>query len=96
MSEIHQQTHSLQAALTEQTKNYLNEMKREDITDLYNMVIEQVEEPLFEAVMDYSKSNQSKAAEILGISRGTFRAKLKKHFDNKYCGSREEKEEKTN
>jgi len=49
MSEIHQQTHSLQAALTEQTKNYLIEMKGEDITDLYNMVIEQVEEPLFEA-----------------------------------------------
>jgi len=39
MSEIHQQTHSLQAALTEQTKSYLNEMKVEDITDLYNKVL---------------------------------------------------------
>lgn len=46
---------------------------------LYDMVLEQVEEPLFEAVMLYSEGNQSRAAEILGINRGTLRKKLKSY-----------------
>ena len=44
---------------------------------LYEMVLGQVEEPLLEAVMRYSEGNQSRAAEILGINRGTLRKKLK-------------------
>jgi Fis family transcriptional regulator len=43
------------------------------------MVLEQVEEPLLEAVMRYSAGNQSRAAEILGINRGTLRKKLKSY-----------------
>ena len=37
----------------------------------------EVEEPLFKAVMDYTQGNQSQAAGILGINRGTLRKKLK-------------------
>ncbi len=47
--------------------------------ELYKMVIEQVENPLFRAVLDYSDGNQSQAAEILGINRGTLRKKLKQY-----------------
>lgn len=46
-------------------------------TDLYRMVLEQVEKPLLERVLDYSGGNQSRAAEVLGINRGTLRKKLK-------------------
>ncbi len=46
-------------------------------TDLYRMVLEQVEKPLLERVLDYSGGNQSRAAEFLGINRGTLRKKLK-------------------
>jgi Fis family transcriptional regulator len=46
---------------------------------LYDLVLEQVEEPLLEAVMRYSHGNQSRAAEILGINRGTLRKKLKSY-----------------
>lgn len=45
--------------------------------DLYDLVLGEVEEPLFRAVMDYTHGNQSQAAGILGINRGTLRKKLK-------------------
>ena len=44
---------------------------------LYDLVLREVEEPLFKAVLDYVESNQSRAADILGINRGTLRKKLK-------------------
>lgn len=45
--------------------------------DLYELVLGEVEEPLFKAVMDFTGGNQSQAACILGINRGTLRKKLK-------------------
>jgi Fis family transcriptional regulator len=45
--------------------------------DLYELVMGEVEEPLFKAVLDYTQGNQSQAAGILGINRGTLRKKLK-------------------
>ena len=44
---------------------------------LYELVMREVEEPLFRAVMDYAEGNQSRAAVILGINRGTLRKKLR-------------------
>jgi Fis family transcriptional regulator len=44
---------------------------------LYELVLREVEEPLFRAVLDYAAWNQSRAADILGINRGTLRKKLK-------------------
>jgi Fis family transcriptional regulator len=45
--------------------------------DLYDLVIGEVERPLFKAVMDFTDGNQSQAAGILGINRGTLRKKLR-------------------
>jgi Fis family transcriptional regulator len=44
---------------------------------LYNLVMREVEEPLLRAVLDYVEGNQCRAADILGINRGTLRKKLK-------------------
>jgi Fis family transcriptional regulator len=44
---------------------------------VYDMVLREVEEPLFRAVLDYAAGNQSRAAVILGINRGTLRKKLR-------------------
>ncbi len=44
---------------------------------LYDLVLREVEEPLFRAVLDYVDGNQSRAAEVLGMNRGTLRKKLR-------------------
>ena len=63
-----------------------------DIIDLHQMVLEQIEPPLLQAVMERYKYNQSRAAKVLGISRGTCRALLIKYFDDQYCGHRQEQD----
>ena len=78
----------LRNTIQDQIHNYLTSMKGEQITDLYEMLMEQVEPPLYQAVMESSKYNQVRAANILGISRGTLRAKLRKYFGDKYVGTR--------
>ena len=46
---------------------------------LYNLVLREIEEPLFRTVLSYSDGNQSRAAGILGINRATLRKKLREH-----------------
>ncbi len=48
-------------------------------SNLYELVMDEVEQPLLEMVMHYARGNQSKAAELLGINRGTLRKRLEKH-----------------
>jgi Fis family transcriptional regulator, factor for inversion stimulation protein len=58
-------------------ESYFQQLKGQVPNNLYEMVLAEVEMPLMEAVMDYTKGNQSRAAILLGISRGTLRKKLK-------------------
>lgn len=44
---------------------------------LYDLVMREVEQPLFKVVLDYADGNQSRAAGILGIHRATLRKKLR-------------------
>ncbi len=46
---------------------------------LYDFVMAEVERPLLKAVMHQVAGNQSRAAEMLGLNRGTLRKKLKQH-----------------
>lgn len=58
-------------------ERYFHDLNGEKTTDVYEMVISEVERPLLEAVMRHVKSNQCRAAELLGINRNTLRKKLK-------------------
>jgi Fis family transcriptional regulator len=58
-------------------ESYFMQLKGQAPTNLYEMVLAEVEVPLLEAVMEYTKGNQSRAAILLGLSRGTLRKKLK-------------------
>lgn len=58
-------------------KQYFATLNGDRPGDLYDLVIGEVEGPLFKAVLDYTQGNQSQAAGILGINRGTLRKKLK-------------------
>lgn len=80
---------SLATSVTQSVQKYFSELKGADPVDLYTFVLEEIETPLFRAVMEHCKYNQSRAASMLGISRGTLRTKLRHYFDDKYVGSRE-------
>ena len=58
-------------------KDYFKTLNGNAPNDLYNLVINEVELPLIEAVMTFTNKNQSQAANILGINRSTLRKKLK-------------------
>lgn len=58
---------------------YFNNLDGHTPGELYNLVMSQVEEPLFRAVLGYVDGNQSRAAEVLGINRGTLRKKLREY-----------------
>lgn len=47
--------------------------------NLYDMVLQEVERPLFEAVMRHARGNQSRATKLLGINRSTLRKKLEQY-----------------
>ena len=45
---------------------------------LYRSMLEKIEKPLFEQVLEFTEGNQLKAAKILGINRNTMRTKIRK------------------
>lgn len=47
--------------------------------NLYALVLKEIERPLLQAVLRYTKGNQSETADILGLSRGTLRKKLQQY-----------------
>ena len=56
---------------------YFKQLDGHPTNELYKMVMQEIEEPLFRSVLQYTGGNQSKASELLGINRGTLRKKLK-------------------
>ncbi len=65
------------SALTDNAlRRYLASLNGHQPAELYKLVMGEVEKPLFKTVMEYAGGNQSQAAEILGINRGTLRKKL--------------------
>lgn len=55
---------------------YLQHLDTSDVNNLYQLVIQEVEKPLLESVMEHVGGNQTRAATALGISRSTLRKKL--------------------
>ena len=60
-------------------EEYFETLDGELPCDLYEVVMREVELPLLRGVMSYVGNNQSQAADVLGLSRGTLRKKLKAH-----------------
>lgn len=90
---MQQQVEQYNEALTQQVvnsvKGYLNAIGNKEINlNLYQLIVEEIEAPLFRTVMELTRYNQSKAARVLGVSRGTLRTKLKRYFDDEFIGTR--------
>jgi DNA-binding protein Fis len=58
---------------------YFKQMNGHEVRDLYDMVLTEIEKPLFQMVLQQTSGNQSKAAEMLGLNRSTLRKKLKQY-----------------
>ena len=70
----------LRECVRDSLNHYLTQLKGQNVTGLYELVMNEVEVPLLKTVLQHTHGNQSKAAKILGMSRGTLRKKLK-HYD---------------
>ena len=60
-------------------EQYFRDLDGEKPAAVYDMVLQCMEKPLLEYVLNRAGGNQSKAAEILGLNRNTLRKKLQQH-----------------
>lgn len=70
---------SLRAFTEQALHTYFDRLNGHSTGDVYELVMREVEMAVFSAVMDHTNGNQSRAADILGINRGTLRRKLRSH-----------------
>lgn len=72
-------TQTLRDSVEKALESYFAQLDGQPVTEVYEMVLSEVEAPLLEVVMRYTKDNQTKAAVLLGLNRGTLRKKLKQY-----------------
>lgn len=73
-------TMTLRDSVDQALANYYSNLDGVEIKDVYSMVLGEVEAPLLEQTLRFCRNNQTRAAQILGLNRGTLRKKLKQ-FD---------------
>lgn len=73
--EISQLSHAVKHSI----RRYLFELEGTQPNNMYELVLKQIEQPLFEAILEHTKGNQSRASEMLGLNRGTLRKKLRSY-----------------
>jgi Fis family transcriptional regulator len=69
----------LRDSVTSAVKDYLIQLDGQLGNEVYQMVLTEVEAPLLEEIMAYTRNNQTKASRMLGLNRGTLRKKLKQY-----------------
>ncbi|MBT6273502.1 MAG: Fis family transcriptional regulator [Chromatiales bacterium] len=65
--------------VSEAVDAYFSALGGHETTGLYQLVLREMERPLLQRVLAQTEGNQSVAAQVLGISRGTLRKKLREH-----------------
>jgi len=67
---------SLEGVIKQKLQNSLAQIDLQDMENLYEMVLHQMERPLINIVLQKTRGNQVKAAEVLGLNRNTLRKKI--------------------
>ncbi|MEJ2698529.1 MAG: sigma-54 dependent transcriptional regulator, partial [Desulfuromonadales bacterium] len=67
---------SLEALISKKLQASLAQMDLNELNNLYEMVLHQMERPLINIILEKTRANQVRAAEILGINRNTLRKKI--------------------
>jgi Fis family transcriptional regulator len=60
-------------------EKYFSGMDTNEAANLYQIILQEIEIPLFKTAIKHTGGNISKAATILGVNRGTLRKKLKEY-----------------
>jgi len=72
-------TRPLREIVSQIVNDYFHALDGQPAKKLYHLVLKEMELGLFKTVLHHSKGNQSKAAECLGLARGTLRKKLEEY-----------------
>lgn len=72
-------TQTLRDAVDQAVANYFRQLGDEEVTGVYDLVLAELEAPLLARVLEYTRGNQTRAAVVLGLNRGTLRKKLKQY-----------------
>ncbi|MDR2871327.1 MAG: DNA-binding transcriptional regulator Fis [Xanthomonadaceae bacterium] len=67
----------LREHIAQAVRRYLRDLDGSDADDVYEIVLREMEIPLFIEVLNHCEGNQSRAAAMLGIHRATLRKKLR-------------------
>ena len=78
MSKITLPSH-VSSTVRDALQNALDGLGDQEASNVYRLVLDEVERPMMEVMMRYTHNNQSKAAQCMGINRATLRTKLKRH-----------------
>jgi Fis family transcriptional regulator len=60
-------------------EGYFKDLRGTEPAGVYDMMVQTVEKPMLEVVMQQADHNQSRAAQWLGLNRNTLRKKLLDH-----------------
>ena len=69
-------TNDLADCVRRTLNRYFRDLEGEKPSDIYDMVLRNVERSMMETVLKHADGNQTVAAEMLGINRNTLRRKL--------------------
>ena len=71
--------HDLGKCVVTALEQYFRDLDGESPSAIYDMVLKSVEKPMLKLVLAKAGTNQTLAAEMLGINRNTLRKKLTEH-----------------
>lgn len=77
---------SLREHVLQALERYFAHVGGDEPLGVHNLVLGEVESAVYEAIMKFTRGNQSKAAVLMGVSRGTLRTKLKQYFGTTHVG----------
>ena len=78
MKKIPLKSQPIDSVLSQKLEKWIPRLDDNMPGNLYQTVMQSVERPLIEYVLDHTGGNQVKAANLLGINRNTLRTKINK------------------
>lgn len=77
-----EQTSELDRCVRLCVKRYLRDMGDHEPEQLYRLFLQQFDRAMLEEVLEFADANQTRAARILGLNRGTLRKKISQLDDD--------------